>query len=166
MLFRSRLDPSLSAPLRNIGLIHLQHRRFDEAIAALERARALEAGVGDAGIWELLARAHTGRADLPAAIAAYGEAIARAPQRAALYHSLGLLLLNEGEWSEAATQIEMAISRRPGWADAYINLASAYLRLDRCDDAASAYERFLELHLEDDEYRQRAERQLRHLRGS
>ncbi|MBT3344936.1 MAG: tetratricopeptide repeat protein [Gemmatimonadetes bacterium] len=162
----SRLDPSLSAPLRNIGLIHLQHRRFDEAIAALERARALEAGVGDAGIWELLARAHTGRADLPAAIAAYEEAIARAPQRAALYHSLGLLLLNEGEWSEAATQIEMAISRRPGWADAYINLASAYLRLDRGDDAASAYERFLELHLEDDEYRQRAERQLRHLRGS
>ncbi len=146
---------------------YAQGRRPSEAVFAY--GRAIELQPERAGLYHNLAMLHQSRdasGDRREAERLFREAIHRdAGQTEALY-SLGFLLLEQERWSEAVRVIEELLEKEPGNAEAHINLASAYLNLGKGDLAARSYERFLELHTEEDDMRRKVERQLQLLRES
>lgn len=93
----------------------------EDALAA--SARALATTNGDAGTaWSLLAKSAERRGAAPAAIAAYRNAIAAAPDDARSYLALGLLLANGGDLAGAGEAFASGLARAPRDADLAYNL--------------------------------------------
>ena len=100
---------------------------------------------------------------LDEALRMYGRALARNPSVEARFN-MGNLLLEQKLFGEAADEYERVLEADPTFADAYVNLASAQLNLGELDGAAVSYERFLELHREEDELRRKILTQLQQLK--
>ena len=92
----------------------------EDALAAAARTLAPS---GDAGTaWSLLAKSAEQRGAAPAAIAAYRNAIAAAPDDARSYLALGLLLASGGDLSGAGEVFASGLARAPRDADLAYNL--------------------------------------------
>jgi tetratricopeptide (TPR) repeat protein len=83
------LDATYPAWHLRLGRGLVRRKAWDRAVAALERA--LDAGVDDVEVLDLLARARTGAGDHAAAVAALSSAVEREPT-ADRYHDLGAAL--------------------------------------------------------------------------
>jgi len=100
------------------------------AIAELARTAGLDPGVlTDLGRQLLEAR----RGDL--AEPYYLALAARAPRRADVAEALGLALIERGRPARAAQALERAIAIAPEAPSAHLNLAIAYVQIDRQSDA-------------------------------
>jgi tetratricopeptide (TPR) repeat protein len=78
------------------------------------------------------------------AIEHYREAVRLSPRNALTHHNLGSALLVRGEYSAAIAELELALQFNQA-VETYTNLATAYARADRPQDAIVAGEHALEL---------------------
>jgi tetratricopeptide (TPR) repeat protein len=77
--------------------------------------------------------------------AAWQIAIARDPAFAEAWYNLALAAEDEANWELAAAQYRRAAQARPDYADAQFNLGLLLTRLERCEEALAAWDRFLAL---------------------
>jgi tetratricopeptide (TPR) repeat protein len=76
---------------------------------------------------------------------AWQIAVARDPAFAEAWYNLALAAEDDRHSDLAIAQYRRAVQARPDYADAQFNLALLLTKLDRCGEALSAWERFLEL---------------------
>ena len=76
---------------------------------------------------------------------AWQIAVARDPAFAEAWYNLAMAAEDDKQTDLAVAQYRRAVQAEPGYADAHFNLALLLTRLDRCAEALTAWERFLEL---------------------
>ena len=64
----------------------------------------------------------------------------RSPDSAKVHHNLGMVMLNQQRWKEAAEAFEKAIALNPQFADAHSNLGYVLAVLGNLSKAISSYE--------------------------
>lgn len=95
--------------------------------------------------WRNLAFTHYQLQDLEAAIAAYQQLGAMAPEDTSVFSSLGALCVQEKRYEEAAEALSHLVGIDPGNARAHVNLGIAYEQLDKLAEAEAAFVRAVEL---------------------
>ncbi|MDP7029974.1 MAG: tetratricopeptide repeat protein [Phycisphaerales bacterium] len=133
-------QPARADLRRTLGLLYLANGGPEEATTALRQATQLDPR--DATAWCFLGVASEETGDVDAAIQAFSEARALAPEHAPLYWRPGFWLLDEGRVSEAydlfegAAALERGSSRpAPDAAAHRIGRARCLLELDRAAEA-------------------------------
>ncbi len=121
----------------------LQQGRNEEAVALIERSRALAADQTDCYSNLGILFQSTGR--LGKAIDAYRQAIAIDPRHANAYCNLGVLLRATGKLSEAEAAYRTAIRLEPDHVDADTNLGILLNGLKRTKEAAACAHKVITL---------------------
>lgn len=127
------LAPSSGAYRRQLGKLLYQSRDHSVARQHLEKAVALTPEDSDA--WILLVDILVALGDTPAAQRALAAGLAACPQSAALHYLHGQKLAAAGRDQEAVAEFKNAKALRPNEANAYIDLALVYFRLERVEEA-------------------------------
>lgn len=157
----------------DLACVHLAQGEQERAVAALERALAIDPG--NAPGWCLLGYAYEALDDRPMAVRCFSRATQLDPRNADAHAHLAALRAQDGQtaravesyraaldadparpavWSnlgvllrgeEALACFDEALRLDPGYADGHFNRAQALGALDRPDDAVLAYEAALAL---------------------
>jgi tetratricopeptide (TPR) repeat protein len=114
-----------------------------EAVAAYERALAIEPGHVDALI--NLGMLSYDQADLQKAMECFKRAVELAPENAVARFNLGSVLDEVGELQEARQQLRMAVRLNPGYADAHYNLAFVCEKLASPTEARQHWTLYIKL---------------------
>jgi tetratricopeptide (TPR) repeat protein len=121
------LDPTNAACHRELSTILAGQGQLEPAVN--EARRAVECGPEDLSAWqdlsELLIR--LGRDEQ--AVDAARNGLAEFPYSPDLHYALGLALTRSGHLASAADQFAYAVSSRPAWVDARLNLGQTLLYL-------------------------------------
>ena len=105
------IDPTLSEPHHNIGLLYLYDERYNGAMDELQKARKLSPD--DARIRHRLGMAKAGLLKNPEALKEYDEAIALDPEYTPAYLEKGKLLYQMRRYAEAATACRAGLQKAP-----------------------------------------------------
>lgn len=129
------LAPAASSYHRQLAKLLLQTREYASARQHLEKAVALDPA--DSEAWVLLIEALTAIGDSGATQRAIVNGLTSCPQSAALHYISGQKLAAAGRHAEAIAALKTARRLRPNEANASIDLALVYLRMDRIDEAVT-----------------------------
>ena len=129
------IAPDLPEQQWVVGYVKTQHRLYDEARAALQKAINLDPGFADA--YALSGGIETYRGNPAETVPLLREAIRLNPDAGYLYF---LLLARAyyflGDFEQARINLDEAIARNPENVEAHLYLAATLLRLEERDDAA------------------------------
>jgi tetratricopeptide (TPR) repeat protein len=146
-LFRRRGD--LQA-LKELGLVALAKlRRTDEALAAFDRALAIDPQDAEAHNYRGLALAQLGRTD--EALTVFDCALAIDPQDARIHYSRGVVLAKLGRMHEALAAFDEALKINPQFANVHYQRGVVLAQLGRMDEALAAFDRSLAIDPQDAE---------------
>ena len=123
-------SPELDLRLAQINIVNGTTADARKAIAA---ALAKKADYTDAIL--LLAQVELNAGDIGKAITAVENAVYFDPQNPTLLYQLGVLLLSDKQYQNAATAFETALTAQPGFQNAQFFLAEVYAFLGRYTDA-------------------------------
>ncbi len=126
-------QPEHTLALFRSGLLELQDRRAEAALALIARAAA--AAPGEARYQIGLGQALQALARWDEAASAYRRALRSDPQSADAEFALGMVLQRGGRLSQAAATYRRALALRPGDAAVLGNLGAALLELGDVDQA-------------------------------
>ncbi len=131
------MDPALHGARHQLALLLFAAGRRDEA-RGYARELVEQVPANSSG-WELLAAIEQQRGDVAAAVAACRAGIAQAPQAARLHYSLGQLLRQDAEFTEAVNAYGAA--RRLGFRapDLFQNLGEAQFEAGYVDQAFATF---------------------------
>jgi eukaryotic-like serine/threonine-protein kinase len=134
------LDPALPEALTALGRVYAW---FDWRFAAAERElqRSVELNPSSAETHFVLATTLPALDRLPQAIEEMREALVSDPLSAIYGRFLGRFLVYAGEYDAAIRQSHATLELHPGYAQAQINIGSAYLGLGRAAEALEWYQR-------------------------
>lgn len=118
----------------NLALEYLDRGRVDDAIAQLERARALNPRYPP--IYNDLGVAYARKGLAAEAEANYRRALALSPTYAEAHNNLGVLFEDRGQWAQAEAEYLQALRLWPRWRRPVANLANLYEKLGRTPEAA------------------------------
>ena len=120
---------------------------FDGAVAAYERAIALQGETGSPSPWPgyHLGSLRHDLGDLEGAEAALRSAVAADPEHALAYAELGLVLRKANQLAEAADALEAAARISPADATIQYALAGIYRELGQTERARASVERFRQI---------------------
>ncbi|MGE0359597.1 MAG: tetratricopeptide repeat protein [Vicinamibacterales bacterium] len=118
--------PQSAAAHYNVGTALTSAGLFDDAIAAYERALAIDPRYAKAlnNLGDTLMA--TGR--ISDAVPRYEQAVALDPAMAESRNNLGAALWRRGDYARAERELREALRLRPGYADAYFNLGHLAIR--------------------------------------
>jgi tetratricopeptide (TPR) repeat protein/tRNA A-37 threonylcarbamoyl transferase component Bud32 len=133
-------DLARSLVLTSRGALRVQRQRWDEAVADLRRATALQPGAPEAYV--NLAQAYGGRQDWDGAVAALDQALALRPDDAGLYHTRAQLHARCGDRAAARRDFQQAIAHEPKGSRSE-RLVSAYVELGHLQHQDGADEQAL-----------------------
>jgi predicted TPR repeat methyltransferase len=127
--------------LHNLGLLHAQEGRFDDAVGwlragARQDPRSVEAHNNLANVLAILQRNDE-------AVAGFRIAIALKPDFAEAHNNLGNALTTQGREDEAIGHYTQALALRPGYADAHVNLGNVLDQQGRLEEALAHYQQAL-----------------------
>ena len=131
----TRIDPGRMEGWVNLGAVLLERGLFQEAVPALQRARALAPGVGVVHL--NLAHAYHLAEQEDEALASCRQAVALSPTPDAL-NKLGVILRRAGKLAEAETAFRDALSHNGNHPYALVNLATLFLLMGRFYEAGQA----------------------------
>lgn len=121
----------------NLALALKAMQRFDEALAACDKAISRNANLADAYLSRGIALNALGRFD--DAVAALKNAVHIAPNFSKAYFQLGLVFRSLGKLNEASEAFDAVARITPSSADAHFCLAAVLDNLGRWDESATAY---------------------------
>ncbi|HEY4403200.1 MAG TPA: tetratricopeptide repeat protein [Xanthobacteraceae bacterium] len=130
--------------LHNLGLLHAQESRFDDAVGLLRAGarqdpRSVEAHNSLANVLAKLQRHDE-------AAAGFRIAITLKPDFAEAHHNLGNALAMQGRSDEAVEHHEQALALRPDYADPHVKLGNIRKEQGRLAEAAAHYRKALVIH--------------------
>ncbi|MFT6917185.1 MAG: tetratricopeptide (TPR) repeat protein [Motiliproteus sp.] len=121
--------------------------RQQQLIPARQRLQALLADEPElAGAWYNLALIQYRQAEPQAALQSLERSLSLRPEQPAAYSLSGLILRQQGQFTQARSAYTQALEADSGYADAHLNLAILYdIYLQSFTDAQHHYQRYLEL---------------------
>ncbi len=123
-----------------LGFVQLRSGQAAAAVGPLSKARSIKGD--DESVLANLGLAHDTLQDWPKAIEAYQALVALKPDNPSYQAKLGTAQLSGGQVDAAIATLEKADAAAPGDTAVSLNLASAYVRANRSDDARRVYSRF------------------------
>lgn len=129
---RSPQSPEIDYRLAQIAMV----AEDDADTARTYLAAALEKKQDYTGAILLLAQIELSQGNLAEAITSVRAAVYFEPTNPVLLYQLGILLLQDQNYEEAAQAFEIALSQQPDYSNAAFFLAQSYAFLDRIDEAA------------------------------
>jgi cellulose synthase (UDP-forming) len=140
-----RRSPDDANALAGLGFVRLDQKRFDQALALFDRARArtpqradVREGYETAKFWLAMQRgADLQRSDPEVAIAAYQEALTIRPRDPQPLLSIAQILLRQGRLDEAGARFAQLTTQLPGNVDAIAGLGYVRLNEKKFDEAAT-----------------------------
>jgi predicted TPR repeat methyltransferase len=125
--------------LHNLGLLHAQENRFDDAIRLLRAGarqdpRSVEAHNNLGNVLATLQRHDE-------AAAGFRIAIALQPDFAEAHNNLGNALAMQGRSDQAVEHFAQAVALRPDYAQAWLGLGNAFEQGQHYRDALAAYDK-------------------------
>jgi tetratricopeptide (TPR) repeat protein len=124
------------------GVAALERGRFDDALAHFDFALNAACSARElALVHNKRALTQLGRGDRPAAVAAFGEALAADACCVPAIVNVGNLLLEDGVFDDAIAHYEAALRIDDAYSAAHLNLGIAFKRLGRRGDAVRAFRR-------------------------
>lgn len=138
-----RLDPENDALTFEHAVALMRQRRWMESLPLLKRL--VERHPDERRAWFNLAVAHQAVGHLADARSAWDRVITLRPDPAALARR-GEVLLDLREWAMAAADFQSVLAAQPESADAVLNLALAWWRMGRLNEARDCLRSFHERH--------------------
>ncbi len=132
--FLSALEeyPGSAAANLNLGLVYVALKRYDEALKAIELARARQESEE---VLVALAMTHYQMGELAKAAATMEQALAIAPDRGMNHLRLGVIRKEAGDLERAVESFRMAMAQDPGLIEARVTLGLTLKELKRHDEA-------------------------------
>ena len=134
------LDPALPEALTALGRVHAWYD-WDFVSAERELQKSVELSPSSAEAHFVLATTLPALHRLPRAIEEMREALVSDPLSAIYGRFLGRFLVYAGEYEAAIRQSHATLELHPGYAQAQINIGSAYLGLGKPAEALEWYQR-------------------------
>lgn len=159
----TRLDPTVALYANTLGVVLLQLRQVDAALAWLARAVELDPQYGDAQLNHAIALAEAGQWEK--AVEGYKRAL-RLPTLTAphvAHQNLGVALHNLKREGEAEQALRFALSLEPQMVGTHYNLGLVLLAQGRRQEAVAAFRRERELAPPDSSFAHAAEERLKAL---
>ena len=138
-----QLNADLAAAHMAQGFVNLSEHQMEEARRELEWARELDPA--NAEVWMWLAEYYAQSGDKARAEDFYKQAMVRNSDYWPDYGRYGSFLFNDGRYSDAINVWETARGRTPDNIIILKNLGAAYNSVSRYEDAASTFQRALEV---------------------
>jgi tetratricopeptide (TPR) repeat protein len=129
--------------LNGLGIVYRAQGRYEEAIAAFQRAIDLDPE--DAAPHNGLGNVYADLGRYEEAIAAFQRAIDLDPEDAYPRNGLGTVYYQQGRYEEAIAAYQRAIDLDPEYASPHNGLGNVYDDLGRHEEAIAAYQRAIEL---------------------
>ena len=127
----------------NYGLESIKKGGFDEAIAAWEKALALDPTMVNA--YEKLGKAYYTQGRFDKAGEIYRKQLEMRPDDPMIYYSLGVVYRMNEQFEDAVKMQTKALSLNPKLATAYNELGLIYCKQKKLDEAIAAHKTALEL---------------------
>ncbi len=130
-------NPNISAAYYGLGLAYTGLEKFDDAIAAYQRAIALapDSAYTHAALGNAYANTHR----YAEALEAYKIAVALDPDDKMIHHQLGNVYSKRGEHAAAIRHQQQAITLAPKFGAAHYQLGLLYAHEKRWNEAINAY---------------------------
>jgi protein O-GlcNAc transferase len=139
----AEIEPANSEAHYNLGTLHLDARRFDEAAACFEKARSLRPGHYDT--LNNLGLCHLRMRRLDAAEEVLRRATSFSPKSPGAHHNLGLVLQASGKLEAALDSFAAALSNGSSHApDIHFHMGQCLYGLDRMPTATVYLQKSLE----------------------
>ncbi len=139
----TEVDPKNKFAWNNLGLIYLQVRQDDQAIAAFQKQ--IEVNPYDEFSYNNLGRAYWQERKYDDAVKAFNKQIENNPLDKFAHANLGAMYSEWHKYDLAAPELEKAASLNPDSAELQVSLGDAYLNLGQEDKALSAFDHAVEL---------------------
>ena len=130
-------NPNISAAYYGLGLAYTGLEKFDDAIAAYQRAIA--SAPDSAYTHAALGNAYANTHRYTEALEAYKIAVALDPDDKMIHHQLGNVYSKRGEHAAAIQHQQQAITLAPKFGDAHYQLGLLYAHEKRWNEAINAY---------------------------
>ena len=127
------LNPSISSNFNGLSLSYVALKQYDEAITVLKRA--LELKPDDAVAYNNLGHAYGGKKQYDEAFKAFRKSMVLDPHDAVVPTNYGYFLMEKGDYAGTEKQYKRAVSLQPDNAGYLSNLADAYYKQGKYNDA-------------------------------
>lgn len=134
------LKPDFAEGLANLAAVHQELKAWDKAEAAFRKSFEIDRNA-DAALG--LANISLRNKRIEEALAFVGQALVKAPRRAAAYNLQGVILNQAGRYTEAAASFQGALKLAPDDPYILVNLGIAYMNNNEFPKAREALERAL-----------------------
>lgn len=135
--------PDSAEAHNNLGNLMSRLGRGDEAIREYEQAAANVLYPTPEYAYYNMGREYFRRKELDKAEEKYGRAIALNPSFLDAYRGLAMVQGGRGKWEDAVKTLERGVEVAPAYAQGWMDLGNAYLKLRRYQDAATAFRNVL-----------------------
>jgi tetratricopeptide (TPR) repeat protein len=139
----TEVDPKNKFAWNNLGLIYLQTRQNDKAIAAFQKQ--IEVSPYDEYAYNNLGRAYWSDRKYDDAVKAFSKQIENNPLDKFAHSNLGAMYEEWHKYDLAVPELEKAASLNPDAAELQVSLGDAYLNLGQDDKALAAFDHAVEL---------------------
>jgi tetratricopeptide (TPR) repeat protein len=143
----TEVDPKNKFAWNNLGLIYLQMRESDQAIAAFQKQ--IEVNPYDEFAYNNLGRVYWNDRKYDEAVKAFSKQLENNPLDKFAHANLGQMYAEWHKYDLAAAELEKAVAvtpdSAPGSAELQVSLGDAYLNLGQDDKALSTFDHAVEL---------------------
>src|SRR5579863_1296002 len=139
----TEVDPKNKYAWNNLGLIYLQTRQDDQAIAAFQKQ--IEVNPYDEYAYNNLGRVYWNDRKYDEAVKAFSKQLENNPLDKFAHANLGAMYEEWHKYDLAAPELEKAASLTPDSAELQVSLGDAYLNLGQDEKALAAFDHAVEL---------------------
>jgi tetratricopeptide (TPR) repeat protein len=139
----TEVDPKNKFAWNNLGLIYLQTRQDDQAIASFQKQ--IEVNPYDEFAYNNLGRVYWQERKYDEAVKAFNKQLENNPLDKFSHANLGQMYEEWHKYQDAAPELEKAASLSPERPDLQVSLGDAYLNLGQDDKALAAFDHAVEL---------------------
>ncbi len=139
----TEVDPKNKFAWNNLGLIYLQMRESDQAIAAFQKQ--LEVNPYDEFAYNNLGRVYWNDRKYDDAVKAFNKQLENNPLDKFSHANLGVMYAEWHKYDLAAAELEKAVSLNPDSAELQVSLGDAYLNLGQDAKALATFDHAVEL---------------------
>jgi protein O-GlcNAc transferase len=142
-----KVDPQNADALYLLGLIYCQNKKYDLAIASIEKS--LQLNIENPYAYFYLGNIFVEKNQIDKAISSYQKATQLSPDFVHAYNNLGNAFSEIGFFDEAICSYQAALDIDSTYAEASYNLGNAYQNNRDIDKAIECYHKALQLGLDD-----------------